>query len=210
MTGVKIREMRSLSERYVKAPFFIGGVAFAVFALVLGTWSYAKGPAGWFLSGSGAKDYSIGLDKNVKHKGKASGFLRSKSTWKRGFGTMMQIILADRFRGKRVRLSGWLKTQDVRQWAGMWMRVDGKKGKILAFDNMQRRFLRGTLAWKSYDIVLDVPKNASRIAFGVLLSGPGRVWVDALKMEKVSLKVPTTVKPRIILPKVPQNLNFEK
>ena len=55
-----------------------------------------------------------------------------------GFGTLMQQIDAADYRGRRVRLSGLSKAAAVAGWAGLWMRVDGRRG-VLAFDNMQSR-----------------------------------------------------------------------
>lgn len=170
----------------------------------------AKAPKGWSLNGSALKDYECGVDKSEKHSGKHSGFLASKSSWKKGFGTLMQAIQATRFRGKRVRLSAWIKTQNVRWWSGLWMRVDGKKRKLLAFDNMQRRPIRGTNGWKRYAVVLDVADEATKIAFGVLLSGQGKIWLDTIALEVVSLKVPSTNQLPKPLPTTPQNTSFEK
>ena len=55
---------------------------------------------------------------------------------------------------------------------------------------MQQRAIKGTTDWTRYEIVLDVPDEAQRLAFGILLAGGGQVWMDDLKFEVV----PTTVK----------------
>ena len=90
------------------------------------------------------------------------------------------------------------------------MRVDGKKRKILAFDNMQRRPIRGTTSWTKYSVVLDVAPQSTGIAFGILLAGKGQVWLDDLKFEIVGSDVPTTDQLSPKLPKTPQNIGFEK
>jgi len=46
--------------------------------------------------------------------------------------------------------------------------------------------------WQRYEVVLDVPKEATIGAFGVLLSGAGALWIDDVKLETVSLSVPVT------------------
>jgi hypothetical protein len=71
------------------------------------------------------------------------------------------------------------------------MRVDGPQG-VLAFDNMQSRPIKGTADWKRCDVVLDVSSDASAIAFGLLLAGPGQVWFDDLHIEAVDSTVPVT------------------
>jgi hypothetical protein len=71
------------------------------------------------------------------------------------------------------------------------MRVDGKES-VLAFDNMQNRPLRGTTSFQWYSVVLDVPLEAERVTFGVLLHGPGAVFIRELHFDEVDLDVAST------------------
>ncbi len=87
-------------------------------------------------------------------------------------------------RGKTVRFSGSIKTEDVRDgFAGLWWRVDGADGGTLAFDNMADRGPRGTIGWRRYALELDVPEEAVNINFGVLMPGRGTAWFDDLTIE---------------------------
>jgi hypothetical protein len=166
------------------------------------------------------KGYELRTDATEKHHGKASGSLQAKDPSAGGFGTMMQTFLAHDYRGKRVRMTGWVKAKDVEQSAALWMRVDGNNKSPLAFDNMDKRPIKGTAEWKKYEIVLDVPDNGLLIAFGVLLAGEGQIWVDDFKFETVDKTVPATdmkLKPTDDkiespdqFPKWPANLDFEK
>ena len=87
------------------------------------------------------------------------------------------------------------------------MRVD-KGTEPLAFDNMQKRSISRTTGWQHYYVVLDVPKDATGIAFGILLSGPGQVWLNSTKFETVGLDVPATSASEKSLPDKPVNLEF--
>jgi hypothetical protein len=88
------------------------------------------------------------------------------------------------------------------------MRVD-KGSSVVGFDNMQSRPLKGTTDWQSYDIVLEVPSDATSISFGVLLTGPGSVWISNSSFEKVGSEVAVTVKsPQDDRPAAPVNLDF--
>lgn len=145
-----------------------------------------KPPTGWGKSGSDPANYEIFADTGVRRSGKASATIKAKPTFvKDQFTTMMQSIRADNFRGKRVRLSGFLKTENVGTYAGMWMRVDAPDLKMLDFDNMGDRPVKGTTDWKQYEVVLDVGLDAQQIAFGVNLGESGQVWADDLKLEIV-------------------------
>ena len=86
----------------------------------------------------------------------------------------MQVASADRYAGKRVRMTGWVRAENVTRSAGLWMRVDGPTQdpkQALAFDAMNGRKIIGTRAWQRYEIVLDVANDAADIAFGATLSG---------------------------------------
>ena len=144
-------------------------------------------PRDW---GGGGDGYELGVDSMVFHSGTMSGRIRSVSQpGAQGFGTLTQGIRSDRFQGVLVRYSGYLKTADVRGWAGLWMRVDSITGESLAFDNMATpvdRSIAGSTGWTQYEIVLEVPPEASEIWFGFLLSGTGTVWGDDLSLETLN------------------------
>jgi hypothetical protein len=129
-----------------------------------------------------------------------------------GFGTLMQMTQVGQYSGRRVRFSGFVKSDKVTQWAGLWFRVDGPNpNQQLSFDNMQDRPIKGTTDWTRYEIVLDVPGEAQRLAFGILLAGGGQVWMDELKFEVVQTTVKSTNMGGLPpAPAAPSNLNFEK
>ncbi|AIQ50388.1 transcriptional regulator [Paenibacillus sp. FSL R7-0331] len=167
---------------------------------------------GWFLSGSHPFNYSMELDRKTFHKGKASGLLKSVTV--EGvdeFATMMQQFKADKHLGKRIKLSGFLKTAGVSGFSGFWMRIDNNLGDIVQFDNMSNRPVTGDSEWNHYAIVLDVPDNSAVVSFGVILSGCGRVWVDELRFEEVdgSIAVTNLNYTQDLLDE-PVNLSFEE
>jgi hypothetical protein len=164
-------------------------------------------PAGWTASGKAPQDYDFDTDKREVHSGAKSARMRSKVDRPSGFGTLMQEFIPDRYRGHRVRLSGWIKTQDVKGWCGLWLRADGADQKVLAFDGMQHRPIRGTNDWKCHNVVLDIPAATAVVAFGMILDGAGTAWLDDVMLEVVTDDVPLTSEG---LPHEPQNLNFEK
>jgi len=142
----------------------------------------------WGYSGLG--NYEISFDTNEKHKGKASGHIRFIGDEPSSFGSLVQEFKADSFRGKRVRMSAWMKTRDAKS-ARLWMRVDGIRG-ILSFDNMYNRPVVGTTDWKEYEVILDVPQETTRVAFGAFVAGKGQAWVDDFEFEVVGTEVPST------------------
>jgi hypothetical protein len=171
----------------------------------------AQPPKGWFVAGSHPREYQASIDRETVRSGKASAHFESAVLKTGGFGTLMQQFKVGDFRGKRVRLSGYVRAQDVQAWAGLWMRVDGAGGEALSFDNMQERPIKGTADWKKYEIVLDVPEKAEEIAYGLLLTGRGDTWLDDLKFDVVGKDTPVTGQSSgKKLPAEPVNLDFEQ
>jgi hypothetical protein len=153
----------------------------------------SQGQERWYLSSAERKEYQFASDPTITHSGKPSQRLFSTTEEAPGFGTVMQNIIPTAFLGKRVRMSAWVKAEELRSWAGLWMRVDGKgNGAPLAMDNMNERPIQGTQDWTRYELVLDVAPEAQNIALGLLLTGKGRVWLDDLKLEAVDTQVPVT------------------
>ena len=131
------------------------------------------------------------LDRETKHGGAASAFFEALADPDQSFKTMIQAIAADEYRGKRVRYSAFVKSQDIDKWAGLWMRVDTEKSSP-SFDNMMERSIKGTTEWQKYEIVLDVPGDAEMITFGLLIDSKGKLWVDDMAMEIVGDDVKST------------------
>lgn len=138
----------------------------------------------WNASGTNPESYEMGGDPTVAHGKEGGGFIISKEPLKEGFGTWMTEIGSEKYLGKRVRLSGYLMTEDVTNWAGLWMRVDVNDSTI-SFDNMMDRVVKGTSGWEKYDIVLDVPSEEASIYCGVFIQGEGSAWVDGFKIDVV-------------------------
>jgi hypothetical protein len=171
--------------------------------------STSEAPAGWFMAGMAPGDYETGLDTKTKRSGASSAFIRAKEDPK-DFSTLMQVVDAKNYLGKRVRFSAWVKSDKVSDWAGLWMRVDGGK-QTLSFDNMQDRPIKATTDWRQYEVVLDVPATADGVFYGILTSGTGQVWIDDAKLEIVPSTVATTGSSmKNERPAEPINLNFEK
>jgi hypothetical protein len=174
--------------------------------------SAAPPPRGWFMAGSKPAEYDSGIDSAATYNSQPSAYLKAQGTTTPAtFGTLMQQFRAERYQGKRVRFSALVKTEGIQNWAGLWMRMD-KGTDSVAFDNMQDRPLKGTTGWKNYEIVLDVPQDATGIFFGVLLEGKGAVWLNSVSFDVVASDTPTTGKPTSTsrLPDGPTNLRFEK
>lgn len=149
-------------------------------------------PTGWM---AGTKGYAILVDPVDVHGGQMSARIERREDVEtdKTSAPLTQWIPAKDWKGKRVRLTGWLRTRDITTgWAALWMRTDSETATSLAFDNMPDRGPRGTTEWTQYEVVLDVAPEATDIYFGVVLDGDGALWADDLTLEEVPKSVPTT------------------
>lgn len=170
-------------------------------------------PKGWLQAGMNPDDYEMAVDPKGGRSGGPCAYIKAKTPDARTFGTLMQTFDAGEYKGKRLRLSGWVKSAAIAKWAGLWMRIDGPTEgtapAMLGFDNMQRRPIKGTTDWKRYEVVLDVPQKATTVNFGILLEGAGQAWLDGVSFDVVAADVPVT-DIRQNTPKKPVNLDFEQ
>ena len=171
-------------------------------------------PTGWFNAGSKPKSYEMSIHKGAGQDGKNAATIKSTDKKIKGFGTLMQKSKPDKYLGKRIKMTGFVKSENVTTWAGLWFRVDqAGSQQPLSFDNMGDRPIKGTTAWTKYEIVLDVPSNASLIAYGALLDGTGQIWFDNISIEIVDDNVRTTGsqnEKKSATQNEPTNLDFEK
>jgi len=97
------------------------------------------------------------------------------------FGSLMQRCLASTIAGREVMLEGQLRTRELGQWAGLWLRADGVDGPLF-FDNMSRRPIQGSTPWTTYTIITRLPAETTWLNYGILLVGRGIVWADNFRL----------------------------
>jgi C-terminal processing protease CtpA/Prc len=148
-------------------------------------------PAGW----GGGPPGTIFVDGKVVHGGRWSVRIERQTGSPSAFSTLTNSIPVD-FAGTSIELRGFLRTENVSDFAGLWLREDDESSSV-AFDNMQSRQLNGTTDWKEYSITLPIKPEAKQLVFGVLLSGTGKAWADDLQLL-------VDGKPIWDVPKVPQ------
>lgn len=133
-------------------------------------------PIGWYSFGS--KDYLLSLDSSNVKNGKYSSIIEYNSDspdYK-----ALAFDIPNNYNGKKITLSGYIKTENITDgYAGLWMRIDPR----VAFDNMNKRGVKGTTDWTKYEITLHMDsKNTEKIVIGGLLVGKGKAWFDDFKI----------------------------
>ena len=133
---------------------------------------------GWTWSGGPAE--TLSLDSVFVQGGQYAGRLdrdRESELEFSSFGMTLPVT----FSGETLELRGWLRTDRVTGFAGLWLRQDGRSGSV-QFDNMQSRNLRGSTEWTEYRISLPLDGRARTVVLGAILVGEGTAWVDNLEL----------------------------
>jgi len=184
----------------------------------------AQTPEAWLLTGGNADLYRLRRDVEIARSGEASLRLAARGNRRRSeWAVSVQMVDATAYRGHRIRVRGYLRSDDVDS-GGLWLRVDGivdGKAAMLALDNTEDRRIEGTRDWTLQEIVVDIPPESVTILFGTMITGDGRLWADDVSFEEVSSSEEVTAaqdpvvtadpyqRPPGVFP-VPTNLGFER
>jgi hypothetical protein len=154
-------------------------------------------PGGWSCS----VPETIAADSEVLHGGKWSARIQRQGDSAQQFSTLTKSIPLD-FSGGKLELRGFIRSENVQDFAAFWMREDGPGGTV-GFATMQGNHpATGTTPWTKYSISLPVNPEGRTLLFGFLLSGTGKAWADDLELlvdGKPILEAPKAERPKTVL-----------
>jgi hypothetical protein len=99
-------------------------------------------PATWSASGEGC-EFDVAYDDE---DGNHMGWLSSASV-QQGVGTLKQTLSSQEHLGKRIKLVGSCRAENVSITAGLMLRTQRANGRPLTIDDMLDRPLVGTTDW---------------------------------------------------------------
>ncbi len=135
--------------------------------------------AGWYTPKNAGWTQPKYSDSNC-HSGPGCGYMPLGSGER---SNLMQYFDAAPYRGKLVRMRGWIRTQGSGR-AQMWLRVDLPDKKMGFFDNMGDRPVAGQTEWRAVEISGTVASDAVGIALGAM-AFDGPVWFDEVTFDIV-------------------------
>ncbi len=161
-------------------------------------------------TGSTSKAYSIGIDSQVQFQGQRSVSVQSHEGLVNATSHGAIIQYASGYEGRRVRFSGWVRSEDVKNWAGAFLRIEdsdverffGSQRQDLTADDLPLGAGASTSIgqWTEVNLVADVPNRpGAMIAMGAMVVGEGKVWLSTMRFEEVGPDVPLTTS-RIEMP----------
>ena len=145
--------------------------------------SVDMGEPGWVLSGGAWDAYAVQRDVQ---DGRTCWVLQPVRDAAGRYATWMRQVNAERYRGKRIRITGTTKTANATARVDFWGRVQAKEspGDGSGLGGEWHK-LPADSEWTSVGMLLDVPLSADRVEYGVGIAGPGRIWLDQAKVEVV-------------------------
>ena len=132
-------------------------------------------PSGWFVSAP-SRGYSVSLDSIHVKSGKYS--ICIEITEDSDQGVAISFELPYNYEGKKLLLSGYVKTENVNIYAGLLIISPG-----VAVARNEQKEIFGTTDWTKYEVTLDLnPQITTRIFIRGGLIGKGKLWIDDLNL----------------------------
>jgi erythromycin esterase len=118
------------------------------------------------------------LDANTTYTGEYALLMEAGEAPEAEFGNTMKSFPASLVAGKRITYSAMIKSAEVADgYAGIWWRAEGDID-VLSFGSSKSQFDPSGLDWAQHSITLDIPEEAERVYFGMILRGGGKAWFD--------------------------------
>ena len=163
-----------------------------------GNVGFEQGLTRWGSTSTMSRAYELGIDEDTKYEGNASGVLSSTYDTAQGnvFYYLVQNIRTDNYKGKKVRFSAQIKTENVEDKATFWVGVRDLADAPMSPNTSGSVERKGTTDWQKYEAEIDVPDDSLYFLMFIGLQGKGKMWIDDVRLEVVGDYVPATlVKP---------------
>lgn len=166
-------------------------------------------PNAWTKSGTWASSYSMKIKPNEGLNNSNALLLESIGKNIMGSGAIIQTISSSNYVGKRIKLSAYIKTENVNNFACLVLcsqqNVANFWNNDASVSDDKKTFLKGNHTYKKIDCYLNVTDNFGNIVLGAMIKGEGKIWLDRFNLEIIENIKETGNE----LSKAPQNMEFE-
>jgi hypothetical protein len=151
---------------------------------------------GWWLRGDGRDEYSFGRDTVVAHEGRPSVAMAPRGLPSGVYGGLVRDWDATPWRGRRVRVSAWVRSEAVTMVGEFSVSVSSTASPAKAPPRqMASRRLAPSSDFASYQLELVVPPDALAVSLAVGVAGPGKIWVEGGRIDPADAAVPPSPPP---------------
>lgn len=158
---------------------------------------FEQGLTGWGVSSFISRAFEWGTDSETKYNGNASGVInRSIDVTRDGVNLYLsQFVSTADYRGKRIRFSAQIKTENVKDQATLWIGARDIADRPMSPDTVGTESHTGTADWQKYQAEINVPNDSLYFLIFIGLEGQGKMWIDDVKLEVIGNYVPPTPTP---------------
>jgi pimeloyl-ACP methyl ester carboxylesterase len=139
-------------------------------------------PNWWHLMSSNKKQYVVRPDAEIKYSGAYSMLIASVDTAQKPKFAGLGYSIPGKYAGKEITVTAWMRTADMKGSLALMLGLYDAEGNTLAFENLEKKKLKGNADWKQYSVTLPMPENTQLIHIGPILIGQGKLWVDEVEV----------------------------
>jgi RNA polymerase sigma factor (sigma-70 family) len=137
----------------------------------------------WHVWNQNSFNYSETIDALNLHNGHLAVCLAYTPEGEAPAGSFMwwgqSIRDPDKYKGHTLRMTGWVKTENILRHLEPTLKVRAAGGKTLARDSMtDNTSLKGTCDWTQFSVTCAIPAKTDHIDMGFILWGSGKAWID--------------------------------
>lgn len=136
-------------------------------------------PIGWTSTWAGTGKVAAARDTAMAHGGKAS--LRVESVGGAAKGNASQAVSG--LAGKRVRITGWLRT-DGTVTAAIGAGCFDEAWKMLVWEPIHTAPGGVPGEWVAFDKTVTIPAGTAKVSLGASIDGDGKAWFDDLALSE--------------------------
>lgn len=102
-------------------------------------------------------------------------------------GLVFQSINSDAYLNRTVRFSAFAKGEfaDTNGYGFLWIKVYLADKTYMSYP-VKATNLINTSDWKKYEVIAEIPANATEIQFGAILQKKGKIWLDDAEFKDVN------------------------
>lgn len=135
----------------------------------------------WSIQSNG---FSVDLDESISQSGAAS--LRIRAIDDARSALIQQSVDGTFLREQAVRLTGYIRTEEIGGSATLVVIVEGD-GERIFVDDMRGREVVNTTEWAQHAVAVPQLPNAETLTVGALVIGEtGKAWFDTFEMEALT------------------------
>ncbi len=126
--------------------------------------------------------FSAGVDVDELFSARDVACIEVVSGRESGYVHLQQFLDYQLYRGKKIKLTGFVKTEDVSGSGRMWASVSNTKNRVSSTAYFKLA-LNDTKDWTRFEMVINVRNDAYFVQTGATLCGTGKVWYTVPEVE---------------------------